>query len=192
MKHLKLYLGIAFAIFLIFAVIVLGVIGYVSLYFSILSSIAIVFTAQLLRESYLEKNLSDLVGASKAILVEELIRNFCIAELFEGSLLSTTAWDNVVASGITLRMKNSEFRSLMRCYSAIEFYNHDVSWRNTGVEKQKRVKKFISDALSVIDSEPPSIEKCCKEILPEWATKDKLDKACNDRLRQNKTDTTTK
>jgi len=60
----------------------------------------------------------------------------------------------------------------MACYSAMKFYNHDVSRQNFGWGKQKRVKHFISKALSAIQAEIPSTKACCNDVLPKWATKE--------------------
>lgn len=183
----KFYLGLGITIILFILAAILGIYGLIfnpnliPIYFSILTSIIGIYLTQLIRESYSDRSIKKLADVSLSALAEELKRNFCTAEIFAKSLLSTMAWDSVVSSGIALRLKESEFKPLLACYSAVKFYNHDVSKANFGPRKQERVKWFISEALAAIKMESPSIEECCEEILSKWATKKKLDDEC-DRL----------
>ncbi len=151
------------------------VVGAISIWISLYG----IYAGQMLREEYTESEKEKLVAEAINSIKEELVRNYCTAEIFSTSLLSTTVWDTATQSGIILRMKEGTFRPLLDCYSAIGFYNHDLIKRILGEgQKQERVKKFISDALSAIDTDVPSRNKCCNDILVKWATKDKLDEVC--------------
>ena len=177
--------------------VILSVAGLVLLWYSlsvessllpisvtILMGLITVPLARLLVEWNEEKETENLLAAARDVLSDELKRNFCTADLFRGSLLSTLGWDGVAKSGLALKFKESEFKPLLACYSAVGFYNHDVSNGNLGVAKQNRVKDFISEALSAIKSESPTPEQCCKEILPRWASPEKLSEACARRQKQ--------
>ena len=157
---------------------ILGLIEMVTIAITILMSIFTLYSGQMLREEYAESEKEELVPEAISSIKEELLRNYCTAEVFWTSLLSTSAWETATQSGIALRIKEA-FGPLLDCYSAIRFYNHDLGKGYFGEgQKQKRVKEFISEALSSIDVEVPSRKECCKDILVKWATKKKLDEMC--------------
>ncbi|MHA1955527.1 MAG: hypothetical protein ACW968_01250 [Candidatus Thorarchaeota archaeon] len=158
---------------------ILGLIGMLIGAISILMSLFIAYAVQKRGEDYTESEMEELAAAAISSIKEELIRNYCTAEVFWKSLLSTTVWDTATQSGIILRMEEGTFRPLLDCYSAIGFYNYDLGKGNFGEgQKQKRVKELISEALSAIDADVPSKEECCNDILVRWATKEKLDEVC--------------
>jgi len=187
----KFRFAIVITAFLFIVTVILGIyaLAYnpvlVPVYFSLFTGITAVYLAQLIRESLDERQTESLRAAARVVLSEELKRNFCTVDLFPGSLLSTVGWDNVARSGLALRFYEKEFKPLLTCYSAIEFYNHDVSHGNMGEQKQDRVRRFISEALLAIKATTPTLEQCCKEILPEWTTPGKLDDACARRRKQS-------
>jgi len=134
----KFRFAIVITVLIFIVTVILGIYALVNnpvlvpVYFSLLTGITGIYLAQLIRESYEERETENLRAAARVVLSEELKRDFCTADLFPRSLLSTLGWDNVVESGLALKFDENEFKPLLACYSAIGFYNYDVSNGNGG------------------------------------------------------------
>jgi hypothetical protein len=166
-------------------VVLLAVAAFVAVYYqeaalalTIFGYLVGAFVTYHLNQDRIEVERKNLVQAATRVLGEELQRNYCVAHIFETSLLSTAAWDAVVEDGIVLKMEERIFEALLKCYSAIRFYNHDVEHGNNFAHKQVRVKQKISDALKQMDCGVPSHEECCTEKLVGWADRSKLERKC--------------
>lgn len=121
--------------------------------------------------SYRQKGIEETVDRTRKTIIRELRRNHCLAEKPFQNLISTNGWDLFVR--VASHFESEEVDRLLDCYTAMDFYNHEVVFGQSMLDEKKekkhnRVLRTIKDTLSALGSSTPSGEEC-KEITKHYS-----------------------